>query len=726
MRNLRENRKAVGAKSVRATDWNAYARWLIILAGCAAYANSFFGVWVFDDHAFVYGNDKIRDLSRPWLLFDGIGRSRPFGFFTFALNYALDGRSTEGYHAVNLLIHLAAGITVYQVFRLLLNAPALNGRFAAAGDGLALAIALIFTVHPLQTQAVTYIYQRMESLASLFYLLTIYFYIAGREKKSALMRSLSVVSAILGMLTKEVVFTAPFTIYLLESVLFQQSFWKPIRHGAGVYAALFATMLIPFGMTYIHREYYASMGVLQSKGEMATHAEYLFSQGMVILHYLRLTFLPYGQSLDSGWDAVGFSRGIVPFVVVASSLLIGLWGLIRLRVWSIPLVVFFVILSPSSGLVVIADLMFEHRMYLAITCVICGAVLIAYWVLQGRSGSGSAKHQAVYLTAAIVMILAVVTHLRNTVYYSEVAAYSDALAKNPNSPRIIYNVGVAALARGDEAKAFALLSKLVRLKPSYLLPYAPLAFIYSSRGEYQVAMDLLEQGLSYNPSFDPCLALQSLLMQVTPKDPVVLQRESQIRNALAKSPTSPQLIMELAKTEVRLGKFASALNRLNKLIEGGHISVDVHLLVGKLYCSIGWYERGRLHITSVANAVGSSASLQALESRVTLAMLDFAEERTESAARQLEGLVKKYPEEYFVVASYARVLAEKNPTLADEYFRKAIALRPQAPDSHYNYAVFLVENERQADAVGELEKTLAILPEHVVAKQLLDKIKQKL
>ena len=155
----------------------------VVFAGLLAYHNSFFGPFVFDDIPHITENPRIRQLWPPWDVLSpsssALINARPVVDVSLAVNYALGGYNVWGYHALNLTIHILAGLTLFGIVRRTLRQPPLRERFGAAADGLALAAALIWTVHPLQTESVTYVIQRAESIMGLFYLLTLYCFIRG-------------------------------------------------------------------------------------------------------------------------------------------------------------------------------------------------------------------------------------------------------------------------------------------------------------------------------------------------------------------------------------------------------------------------------------------------------------------------------------------------------------------------------------------------------------------
>jgi hypothetical protein len=185
---------------------------LVIVAGLAVYANSFAGVFVFDDSVHILQNERIRDLSALPKVLSG---RRPVVDFTLAVNYALDELTVRGYHAVNLAIHIAAALILFGTVRRTLQRKMFLDRFSRSSSWLALVSALIWVVHPLQTQSVTYMIQRAESLMGLFYLLTLYCVIRGVESsRSTAWFTLAVCACAAGMGSKAVMVTAPVLVLL--------------------------------------------------------------------------------------------------------------------------------------------------------------------------------------------------------------------------------------------------------------------------------------------------------------------------------------------------------------------------------------------------------------------------------------------------------------------------------------------------------------------------------
>lgn len=239
------------------------SRWAVFLAGAilvlaalAAYHNSFSGPFIWDDLLSITDNPTIRHfgsaLSPPNDV--GVG-GRPIGNLTLALNYALGGTEVWGYHAFNLLIHTLAGLTLFGIVRRTLQRPVLNERFGTFALPLALAVAVIWTVHPLQTEAVTYITQRYESMMGLFYLLTLYCFVRSVESAApAKWQILSVVACLLGVMSKEIIVTAPVMVLLYDRTFVAGSFLEAWRRRWRYYLGLASMwlLLVPL-LTGVHQ-----------------------------------------------------------------------------------------------------------------------------------------------------------------------------------------------------------------------------------------------------------------------------------------------------------------------------------------------------------------------------------------------------------------------------------------------------------------------------------------
>ncbi|HEX3729629.1 MAG TPA: hypothetical protein VHV47_07475, partial [Opitutaceae bacterium] len=239
-----EPKPAAGGREVR------LAGAAVALAGLLAYANSLRGAFFFDDRVSIAENPSLRDLGKLGVvLWPDLGggatvNGRPILNLSLAINYAISGTHPWSYHAFNLAAHVAAGLALFGIVRRTLLLCSGRG-FARSlpPTGFALAAALLWTVHPLLTESVTYIVQRAESLMGMFYLLTLYCFVRGLSGRARLWHSLSVAACLLGMGTKEVTATAPVLVLLYDRTFAAGSFAEAWRRRRAYYAALAATWL---------------------------------------------------------------------------------------------------------------------------------------------------------------------------------------------------------------------------------------------------------------------------------------------------------------------------------------------------------------------------------------------------------------------------------------------------------------------------------------------------
>ena len=349
---------------------------LVVLAGLAAYSNSFTGVFIFDDERVIVDNDAIRSL---WpvgpLLTDA---SRPVATLTLAVNYFFGELDVFGYHLVNLAIHLMAGLVLFGLVRRTLMLVPRYSTQRMVPDGLAFAVSIIWLVHPLGTESVTYIVQRSESLMSLFYLLCLYSVLRGSgAERSWPWYVAATMACWLGMGTKQVMVTAPLVVLLYDRVFLATSWKEILRRRWAVYVSFAPALVWLVASTFLTttrtERVSAGFGMLQ-----ISSLDYLGTQGGVILHYLRLAFWPDRLCLDYAWPvaerplAILLPGAVVAVLVVAS--IVALRSHPRLGFLGLS---FFLILAPTSSIMPINELAFEHRMWRSSSCRSCCALSIA-------------------------------------------------------------------------------------------------------------------------------------------------------------------------------------------------------------------------------------------------------------------------------------------------------------------------------------------------------------
>mgnify|MGYP001599237801 CR=1 FL=1 len=223
---------------------------VIAVAALAAYANTFHAPLTFDDIPSITDNPSILQVWPPGKALSPPGgwgfsvSGRPLLNYSLAVNYAISGFEVWSYHVLNLLIHILAGLTLYGLVWRTLRRPPLADRFGSQARSLALVIAGVWTLHPLQTEAVTYIIQRAESLMGLFFLLTLYGFVRSVDSpRPARWRVVAVAACLLGVGTKEITALAPVLVFLYDRTFVSGSFAGAWRKHRGRYLSLVATWL---------------------------------------------------------------------------------------------------------------------------------------------------------------------------------------------------------------------------------------------------------------------------------------------------------------------------------------------------------------------------------------------------------------------------------------------------------------------------------------------------
>lgn len=338
---------------------------LILLVGCIAYANSFEVPFVLDDKRSIVesgGFSSFEEFS--------FSQTRVVAYLTFALNYRLGGLDVTGYHVVNLVVHLAAGLLVFALLRLTLQTPFFTQQSAVSPQPSALStqhpalvpffVALLFVVHPVQTQAVTYVVQRMTSMASMFYLLSLVLYVLGRlsieaqgprgkgqEKEASapvtanvapwtlglapVFLAASVLAAVLAMKTKEIAFTLPFAVLLYEVFFFQGAWKRRLLCLLPIFATLPIVPLAVLATADSSGDVLADVSE-QTRASSLSRTDYLFTQFRVIVTYLRLLIFPVNQNLDYDYPIYRtfWSLPVVfSFLLLAALLVLALYLFLR-------------------------------------------------------------------------------------------------------------------------------------------------------------------------------------------------------------------------------------------------------------------------------------------------------------------------------------------------------------------------------------------------------------
>lgn len=465
-----------------------------------AYSDSFRGPFIFDDEPSIPGNPTLRRLwplstpLTPPVISSTYGR--PLLNLSFALNYAFSERSVWGYHATNLGIHILAALTLLGIVHRTLQRPALAGTFGPAAVPLAGAVAILWALHPLQTMAVTYIVQRAESMAALFFLLTLYAVLRGSTGRRAWAWYAAGAGACLAAaLTKETMAPLPIVVLLYDRTFLAGSFRGALGRRWAVYLLL-AACWAPLGWL-IH-----SGGGRNDTAGFAigvTPWQYALTEAGVIWHYLRLAYWPDVLVLDYGWPLAAWPRAALPAAGLLALLVATIWALWRKPALGFLGAWFFLTLAVTSSIVPIKDPAFEQRMFLALAGVVALTVAGGWWLLRALPLRLPA---AVPIAAAAVLALTLAarTYARNDDYRTAEAIWRATVQSRPENSRARNNLGNALEALGRSQEAVAQFREAIRLRPDYADAHYDLGNSLWRMGRSEEALAEYEEALRIKPN----------------------------------------------------------------------------------------------------------------------------------------------------------------------------------------------------------------------------------
>jgi protein O-mannosyl-transferase len=660
---------------------------LLMLSGIAVYSNTFDVPFIFDDRIRIEENPALHQL---WPLSIPMRNSnRPFGMVTFAVNYALHGQRVWGYHVTNLAIHILGGLALFGIVRRTLSLGGLAVRYGAIATPLAFAIALLWLVHPLNTQAVTYVVQRLESLMGLCYLATLYCFIRGQASlRRAWWYVASVACCALGMGVKEVMVTAPVMVLWYHRAFVARG-WQVMFRGPErfYYLALCSTWSILAWAMLRSRTEYEAGNIGTVKG--VTPVDYLLSQAGVITYYLRLSVWPYGQCLDYGWPVARTAGEIVvPLLFVATLIVATALAIFRHPAWGFLGGWFFVILGPTSSVVPILDLAFEQRMYLPLAAVVAAFVFgvregLNYLAKQHVLSRQRVRWAGFGLMWLVVLTMSTLTWRRNELYRNEIDIWTDALKKAPDNARVHDTLGLLYRKRGKHNEALAHAQRSVELAPANSDVHANLGAVLLDLGQIDAAVAQQQKALELNSRSDRAHVNLGVALQ---KQQRYEESLFHFREAVALNPTDLETQTNLANALAERGNKEEALLHFLQALA---IQPENSSLLSDTAMTLQGLGRLRESAAYFSEALRISPNFALAHNNFGITLMGLGQ--------------------------FAEAVA---------HFKKAIELDPQLAVAHANLGHALADRGRNAEAIRHLQRALEIQPELTNAKVRLESLRK--
>jgi tetratricopeptide (TPR) repeat protein len=682
---------------------------VIVLAAGLAYSNSLGVPFILDDAAAIATNPSVSHLGSALSPPPGLPTSgRPLLNLTFALNHAWGGFGVLGYHAINLLIHASAGLVLFGIVARTLAKGALAARFGQDARLLALLTAILWTLHPLQTEAVTYVSQRAESLMGLFYLLTLYLFVVAQEAtRPGRWYLASVLACLLGALTKEVIATAPLIVLLYDRTFCSGSVRGALRLRWRYYLGAASTWLLLAGLALNHGS--RAVGFGYNVGPW----DYALTSCRSVATYVGLALWPHPLVFDYGMEVIRRPAEVWPQALFLAALIVAAALALRFRpAIGFAFAWFLLILAPTSSVIpVAAQPMAEHRMYLPLAAVTCALVLGSYRAMGRRCLSP---------LALLAVLLGSLSFLRNRDFASEGTLWADTVRKCPTNARAHSAYGsVLARTPGSLSRAIAEYEAALTIDPGYVEAHTKLGTALArTPGRLQEGIAQLREALRLDPGY--------------------MRAHDSLGTALAGiKGREAEAILEY-KAALRLDPgFAQAHNDLGQVLAG---------IPGRAPDAISEYEAALRIDPDFAQAHSDLAMVLAdTPGRLPDAIAEYRKAlrvnpEYAEAHNNLGVALSRSPGRLPEAAAEYRAALAANPDFAEAHnnlgsalagisgkagdgipeYEAALRLKPDYPEAHNNLGLAIVgQPGRLLEAIGHFEEAVRLNPSYVEARNNL-------
>lgn len=678
---------------------NLFFALIVTLLGAIIYWPSFHAPFVFDDIRNIVNNyplhlDSLAPLALIRLRY-GISGNRPLAMLSFAINYYIGGLNPFGYHLFNLIIHILSTLILYRLTYTTLNLPKIKDKYHQLAHPIAVTSSILFLVHPVNTQAVTYIVQRMTSLACMFFLLTLLTYIRGRQssgKQRCIWWFVAAVSALCSFVSKENSATLPFFVILYELYFFKST---PLKR-----RLVWLLLLLPLTLTYSYTRFDLSPVLTKAANQRhITYTQHVFTQLRVIVLYINLMIFPHPSRLNLDYN-FAYSLGLFqPFstflslLVLLSSIVLSLKSFRKRPFVSLGITWFIGNLAIESGLV-LADPVFEHRLYLPGIGILwlIGMGLVVFWEKYLSLKGQGYKAWGISLFVFCV-ILSIWTFQRNLVWADMVSLWQDTVNKSPAKARPRNNLANALGSRGEYEKALNECKKALELDPDYAQTYHNLGMIYTRLGDDKQAIKYYREAVKHDNNL---IQSHNNLANAYMRQGEYKKAISVFKLLLRKDPffatfDAPETAGKTTRVFKDCGEFlAAAYNNL-----------------GTAYQKLGQFDEASKHFRRALQINPSFGEAQ-LNLGVTLAQQGSYKEALSKYETALK-LLPNSPELRYNLGHVYYLLGNK--TQARNFYKQALDFKPDLSQAYFGLAKIASEGGNYQEAIKNYQEGILLQPD---------------
>jgi tetratricopeptide (TPR) repeat protein len=720
----------------------------ILVAGVVLiYSNTLQHPFIFDDLSNIKYNTHIRMTDLTWESlqkagFESLSSNRPVANISFALNYYVHQYDVAGYHWTNILIHATAGIFLYLLVRAILSTPAIRDKYAAY-KWIPLFTATIWLVHPIQTQSVTYLVQRMNSLSAMFYILSLLLYakarLAGGKKSKWLLFSGCALAGILAVGSKEIAATLPFFIFLYEWYFHRDLSLGWLRRNILPIVALLAVFAV---ITSLFLGVHPLERILNSYAKRDfTLIQRVLTEFRVVVYYAGLLVFPHPSRLNLDHDFL-ISKSLLDPVTTLLALAT-LAGLVtsavylakRQRLLSFCILWFLGNLVIESSVIGL-EIAFEHRNYLPSMLVSLVAVVLIFQHIRIRWAAAG-------IVCAAGIVLSLWTYERNQVWRDEITLWSDCVQKSPQKPRPHNNLAVALIQQGKLDEAIAHYSEALRIKPDYAEAHFNLGVGLSRQGKFEEAVYHLSEMLRLKPEH---AGAHNNLGTILHEQGKLNAAISHYNEALRVNPEYPRAHYNLGVALNSAGKTNEAINHYNEALRANPLHAKAHYNLGLALSRTGkpdeavshFFEALRIkpddaaaHFSlgsvlqnqgKVDEAIGQYARVLKLkpdhaEAHNNLGALFYRQGRFKQAIFHYTEALRAKPD-YAEAHNNLGVVLDDLGKLKEAvyHYREALRIKSDYADAHNNLGIALSVQGKLKNAVNHFREAVRIKPAFVEAQ----------
>jgi tetratricopeptide (TPR) repeat protein len=663
--------------------------------------------------------------------------NRPVAYVSFALNYYFHQLNVAGFHIANILIHIVCGILLFYFTKTTLHTPVLQNS-SEKYAWVPLLTALIWLVHPIQTQSVTYVVQRMNSLASMFYVLSILLYARGRQSEKDFPRYACftgcVLSGLLALGSKEVAVTLPVFLFLYEWYFYQDLNREWLKRRV---LPIFGIMAVLLLVALFYLDFQPLEKILNSyAGRNFTMPQRVLTEFRIVVFYLSLILFPHPSRLNLEHHFPVSQSLVEPITtVLAIGIITGLLVMAffiakRQRLLSFCILWYLGNLVLESSIIGL-ELVFEHRNYLP-------SMLIILMLMMLLHRYGRIRWVTIGFPVVIALVCCVYTVNRNNIWRNELSLWQDCAAKSPQKARPHNNLAVALVRQGKIKEAISNYHRALQIKPDYAEAHFNLATALRRQGKLNQAVHHYREMIRIKPDYsgahnnlgavlqeqgriDEAISHYSEALRLRPDYPgvhfnmgVALNKQGRTPEAIAhlseslrQDPDHTGAHYHLALAYKKNGDLTAAVSHLKTALHLKPDHAEALIALGAIRHQQGETDAAKAHYSTALEIKPGFPN-----AHNDLGVILYQEGRLQAAAAHFRAALKfkaDYAEAHNNLGTALDDLGQRER--AQHHYREALRIEPDHVGAHNNLAITLAMEGNLNEAVRHFGEALRINPE---------------